>query len=79
MLLQSHRASNRFNRLLTASLVAVVVLVCLKLLCCVVIDLSEAARSSGSPDAVVMYVVQPYVTVLKDDDGQASCVAVPEQ
>ena len=58
VLLQSRRASNRFDRLLTASFVAVVVLVWLKLLCSTVIDFARAVRISGSPVAVETYVPQ---------------------
>ena len=58
VLLQSRRASNRFDRLLTASFVAVAVLVWLKLLCSTVIDFARAVRISGSPVAVETYVPQ---------------------
>ena len=58
MLLQSRRASNRLDRLLTASLVAVTVLV--MLLCSIVIGLAGAVRISGSPVAGEKYVVQPH-------------------
>lgn len=67
MSLQSRRA-NRFDRLLTASLVAIIVLVCLKLLCSTVIDFAGAVRVNGRPVAVVKYVVQPYALLLTDDD-----------
>ena len=62
MLLQSRPANNRFDRLLTASLVAVLVLVCLRLLCSIVIDLAGTVRNSGSP--VAEDVVQPHASVL---------------
>lgn len=56
VLLQSRRASGRFDRLLTASLVAVVVLVYGKLLCSVEIDLAGAVRSSGSAVAAALCI-----------------------
>ena len=63
-LLLSRRACNRFDTLLTASLVTFVVLVCLKLLYSMVTDFAGTVRSSGSPVAVVKRLVA-FLTIVE--------------